>query len=78
MDDITEILKSLQKSCFSIKMLKKIENEAKEQKGAFFSMLLGTFDDSLLGNLITGKGAIRDVEGTIRAGERTIRASKDF
>ena len=41
-------------------------------------MLLGTFDDSLLGNLITGKGAIRDVEGTIRAGERTIRASKDF
>ena len=41
-------------------------------------MLLGTSDTSLLGNLITGKGAIRDVEGTIRAGERTIRASKDF
>ena len=60
------------------KNVNKIENEAKEQKGAFFSMLWGTSDTSLLGNLITGKGAIRDVEGTIRAGERTIRASKDF
>ena len=59
-------------------MLRKLEMKRKKQKGAFFSMLLGTFDDSLLGNLITGKGAIRDVEGTIRAGERTIRASKDF
>ena len=63
---------------FFNKNVNKIENEVKEQKGAFFSMLLGTFDNSLLGNLITGKGAIRDVEGTIRAGERTIRASKDF
>ena len=41
-------------------------------------MLLGTLDASLLGSLITGKGAIRDVERTIRADERTMRASKDF
>ena len=40
-------------------------------------MLLGTLDASLL-SLITGKGAIRDVERTIRADERTMRASKDF
>ena len=78
MDDITEILKSLHKILFFNKNVSKIENEAKEQKGAFFSMLLVTFDAILLGYLITGKGAIRDIEGTIRAGERTIRASKDF
>ena len=59
-------------------MLTKLKMKRKNKKVRFFSMLLGTFDDSLLGNLITGKGAIRDVEGTIRAGERTIRASKDF
>ena len=63
---------------FFNKNANKIENEAKEKKGASFSMLLGTSGARLLGNLITGKGAIRDVEGTIRAGERTIRASKDF
>ena len=40
---------------FFNKNVNKIENEAKEQKAAFFSMLLGTSDASLLGNLITGK-----------------------
>ena len=45
---------------FFNKNVNKIENEAKEQKGGFFSMLLGTSDASLLGNLITGKGAIRE------------------
>ena len=34
------------------------QNEIKEQKGAFLSMLLGTLGTSLLGNLLTGKGAI--------------------
>ena len=34
-------------------------------------MLLGTLGASLLGNLLTGKG-------TIRRGEDTIRAGKDF
>ena len=45
-----------------------IQNEAKEQKGGFLSMLLGTLGASLLGNLLTGKGTIRAGEGTIRAG----------
>ena len=31
-------------------------------------MLLGTFGDSLLGNLLIGKGTVRVVEGAIRAG----------
>ena len=34
-------------------------------------MLLRTLGASLIGNLLTGKG-------TIRAGERTIRADQDF
>ena len=46
-----------------------IKNEAKEQKGGFLSMLLGTLGASLLGNLLTGKGTIRVGEGTIRAGQ---------
>ena len=55
-----------------------IKNEAKEQKGRFISMLLGTLRASLLGNPLTGKDTIRADEGTIRAGEGTIRAGKDF
>ena len=33
-----------------------IKNKAKEQRGRFLSMLLGTLGASLLGNLLTGKG----------------------
>ena len=36
-----------------------IENEAKEQKGGFLSMLLGTLGTSLLGNLLSGEGIVR-------------------
>ena len=32
-------------------------------------MLLGTLGDSLLGNLLIGKGTIRTVEDTIKAGQ---------
>ena len=32
-------------------------------------MLLGTLGASLLGNLLTGKGTIKAVEGTFRAGQ---------
>ena len=45
-----------------------VQNEVKEQKGAFLSMLLGTLGASLLGNLLTGKGINRAGEGTVRAG----------
>ena len=38
---------------------KTIENETKEQKGRFLSILLGTLGASLLGNLLTGKGIER-------------------
>ena len=48
---------------------KTIENETKEQRGGFLSMLLGTLGASLLGNLLTiGKGIIRAGDGIVRAG----------
>ena len=40
-----------------------IENETKEQKGGFLSMLLGTLGTSLLGNLLSGKGIVRAGSG---------------
>ena len=45
-----------------------IQNEAKEQKEWFVSMLLGTLGASLLGNILAGKGINRTGEGVIRAG----------
>ena len=43
-------------------------------------MLLGTLGHTLLGNLLTRKGAIATSQGrgTIRASEVTIRAGQDF
>ena len=69
MNDIMKIVKSLEESGLLINgMGETIKNEAKEQKGRFLSMLLGTLGASLLRNLLTGKGKIRAGEGTIRAG----------
>ena len=49
---------------------KTIENETKEQRGGFLSMLLGTLGASFLGNLLTGgKGIMRAGDGIVRAGE---------
>ena len=56
MNDIMKIVKSLEESTLLIKdVIETIQNEAKEQKGRFLSMLLGTLGASLLGNLLTGK-----------------------
>ena len=90
MNNIMKITKSLEKSGLLIKGLSEtIKKEAKEQKGGFLSMLLGTLGASLLGNLFTGKakGVIATSQGreanmpgrgTSRAGEDTIRADQDF
>ena len=40
-----------------------VQNEVKEQKGGFLSMLLGTLGASLLGNLLTGNGIYRAGKG---------------
>ena len=52
---------------------KTIENETKEQKGGFLSMLLGTLGASLLGNLLTGKGIVRAGSGNNK-GKGIVRA----
>ena len=73
MDDILKIVKSLEDSGVLLKVVSvTIQNEAKEQRGGFLSMFLGTLEASLLGDILTrnlsGKGTIRAGEGTIRAG----------
>ena len=50
-------------------VIETVQNEVKEQKGGFLSMLLGTLVASLLGNLLAGKGIHRAGEGIVRAGE---------
>ena len=51
-----------------------VQNEVKEQKGVFLSMLLGTLGASLLGNLLTGKGIYIAGKGRRinRAGEELV------
>ena len=90
MNNIMKIIKSLEKSGLLIKGLSEtIKKEAKEQKGGFLSMLLGTLGASLLGTLFTGKAkgviamsqgreANMPGRGTSRAVEDTIRAGQDF
>ena len=52
MNDIMKIIKFLEESGLFIKGVSEtIKKELKEQKGVFYSILLGTFDDTLLVNL---------------------------
>ena len=71
MNDIIKVIEALENSGTILKgVTKTIENETKEQRGGFLSMLLGTLGASLLGNLLTGgKGMMRAGEGIVRAGE---------
>ena len=70
MNDIMKIVQALESSGILLKgVTEAIKNDTKEQKGGFFSMLLGSLGASLLGNLLTGKGTVRAGEGTMRAGE---------
>ena len=74
--DIIKIVKSLEDSGLLLKgVTETVQNEVKEQKGGFFSMLLGTLGASLLGNISTGKGAIATSQGRgiNRAGEGIVR-----
>ena len=77
MEDIIKIVKSLEDSGLFLKgVTETVQNEVKEQKGEFLSMLLGTLGASLLGNLLTGKGIYRagKGKGINRAGEGIVRA----
>ena len=79
-DDILKIIKSLEDSGVLLKGISEtILHEAKEQRGGFLSMLLGTLGASLLGDVLSkslpGRGVISAGEGTIRAGYGSKRAS---
>ena len=86
MDDLIKIVNSLEDSGFLLKgITESVQNEVKEQKGGFLSMLLGRLSASLLGNLLTDKGAFhaekgihraRKGKGIHRAGEGIIRAGE--
>ena len=75
--DIIKIIKELENSDILLKGVSKIiENEIKEQRGGFLSMLLGTLGASLLGNLLTRKGIMRAGDGIVRAGEGNKKKTK--
>ena len=79
--DIIKIVKYLEDSGLLLKGVTEIvQNEVKEQKGGFLSMLLGTLGASLLGNLLAGKGIYRagKGKGINRAGEGIIRAGEEL
>ena len=82
MSDIMKIVKSLEESSLLIKEVSElIKNEAKEQKGGLFSILIGTLGASLLGSLLLGKGIIRskiDGQWVMKVGEVTIRAGQEL
>ena len=57
-EDIINIVKSLEDLGILLKgATETVQNEVKEQRGGFLSMLLGRLGVSLLGDLLTGKGA---------------------
>ena len=82
MNDIVNIVKSLEESGLLIKDVDETtKNEVKEQKGGFLIMLLSTLGSSLLGSLLTGKGVKRSNipgKGVMRAVESIIRVGQDF
>ena len=65
MKDFMKIIEALENPGLLLKGVSKaIENETKEQRGGFLSMLLGTLGASLFGYLLTGgKGIIRAGDG---------------
>ena len=70
MEDLIKIVKSLKDSGLLLKgVTESVQNEVKEQKVGFLSMLLDTLGVSLLGSLLAEKRIHRAGEGVVRAGE---------
>ena len=75
MKDILKIIRSLEDSGLLLKGVSEtIQNEDKEQKGGFLSMLLGTLGASLLGDMLFGKKG----KEVIRAGEEQLGKTMDL
>ena len=78
MEDLIKIVKSLEDSGLLLKgVTQSVQNEVKEQKSGFLSMLLGTLGASLLGNLLTGKWVNKKGKRIHRVGEGVVRAGED-
>ena len=71
---IMKIIEALENSGILLKGVSKtIENETKEERGGFLSVILGTLGASLFVNLLTGgKGIMRAGDGIVRAGEGSV------
>ena len=81
MEYIIKIVKSIEDSGSLLKVVPETaQNEVKEQKGRFLSMLIGRLGASLLGNILTCRGINRAGEGIIRAGygRRSSKNKMDF
>ena len=77
MEDIIKIVKSFQYSGLLLKgVTETVQNEVKEQKGGFLSMLLVTLRASLSGNILARKGINKKGKGIIRAGEGVIKSKR--
>ena len=81
MNDIMKIVQTLEDSGILLKHTSKtIENQKKEQKGAFLGMLLGNLGASLLKNMLADKCIVKtgyrnkQRQGLVRVGY----GSKDF
>ena len=69
-EDLIKIVKSLEDSGLLLKgVTESVQNEVKEQKGRYLSMLLGTLGACLLGKFLTGKGINKKGKWINRAGE---------
>ena len=80
MDHILKTVKSLEDSGVLLKGVSETtQNEAREQRDGFLSILLGTLGASLLDDILSKglscKGVIRAGEGTIRTGYGSKRSS---
>ena len=77
MNNLIKIVKSLEHSGLLLKgITESVQNEIKEQKDRFLSMLLGTLGASLLENFLTGKGVTKKGKGIHRAGKGIVRAGE--
>ena len=76
-NEMEDVIKSLEDFGLLLKgVTETVQNEVKEQKGGFVSMLLGTLGGNLLGNILAGWGINRAGEGVIatRQGRGIVRA----
>ena len=76
-EDLIEIVNSFEDSDLLVKgVTETVQNEMKEQKRGFLSMLLGTLGVILLGNILAGKGINKKRKGIVRAGEGAKKSTR--